>query len=324
MDIRGSQPVENTSSKNPDSQRGPECSHGHACGSSSSEHEYTVPDKVTLLVDAKRFVVNPTLFTKYPNTMLGRMFNSSIENQFSLKPNEQGEYEVAKGLSAAIFRAILDYYRTGLVSCPASESIRELREACDYLMIPFDMQTIKTDNIRDFLHELSNEGARRQFERYLQEILLPVMVEYTGKGERECHVVILLDDDTIDWDEQCPPSAGEEHIKRVYNSELNRYFKYFENRDIAKEILQEKGLKKIRIGVEGYPTTKAKTRVKPNTGRTEVVYNYVQRPFLRMSWEKEEAKSRHVDFTCVNIKTDIAPDAEGATLAAGPEEETDS
>lgn len=28
----------------------------------------------------------------------------------------------------------------------------------------------------------------------------------------------------------------------------------------------------------------------------EVMYNYVQRPFIRMSWEKEEAKSRHVDF----------------------------
>ena len=41
----------------------------------------------------------------------------------------------------------------------------------------------------------------------------------------------------------------------VYNSELNRYFKYFENRDIAKEILQEKGLKKIRIGVEGRRNT---------------------------------------------------------------------
>ena len=36
-----------------------------------------------------------------------RMFSSSIENQFSLKPNEQGEYEVAKGVTAAIFRAIL-------------------------------------------------------------------------------------------------------------------------------------------------------------------------------------------------------------------------
>lgn len=32
-----------------------------------------------------------------------------------------------------------------------------------------------------------------------------------------------------------------------------------------------------------------------------MIYNYVQRPFIRMSWEKEEAKSRHVDFqVCVS------------------------
>jgi len=64
-------------------------------------------------------------------------------------------------------------------------------------------------------------------------------------------------------------------------------------------------------------------RVRPATGRTEVVYNYVQRPFLRMSWEKDEAKSRHVDFTCVKIKTDIAPDAEAATLLSGQEDNFD-
>ncbi len=51
-----------------------------------------------------------------------------------------------------------------------------------------------------------------------------------------------------------------------------------------------------------------------------VVYNYVQRPFIRVSWEKEEAKSRHVDFTTVKIKTDIAPDAEAATLLSGNED----
>lgn len=34
-----------------------------------------------------------------------------------------------------------------------------------------------------------------------------------------------------------------------------------------------------------------------------VIYNYVQRPFIRMSWEKEEAKSRHVDFQCVKSKS---------------------
>ena len=38
-------------------------------------------------------------------------------------------------------------------------------------------------------------------------------------------------------------------------------------------------------------------------GRPEVIYNYVQRPFIRMSWEKEEGKSRHVDFQCVKSKS---------------------
>ena len=92
----------------------------------------------------------------------------------------------------------------------------ELRETCDYLMIPFDEKTIKTHNIckalfstcffpasffpplfvtaavqsylsapsssssssGDFLNELSNDGARQQFEKYLQEDLLPAMVQY--------------------------------------------------------------------------------------------------------------------------------------------------
>ena len=37
----------------------------------------------------------------------------------------------------------------------------------------------------------------------------------------------------------------------VVNNDLCRYFKYFENRDIAKEILRDRGLKKIRMGIEG-------------------------------------------------------------------------
>ena len=77
----------------------------------------------------------------------------------------------------------------------------------------------------------------------------------------------------------------------------------------------------LNLSTKGYPTTKEKIRVRPNTGRTEVEYNYIQRPYLRMSWEKEEAKSRHVDFTCLKIKTEIAPDAEAATLvSSGPDD----
>lgn len=76
---------------------------------------------------------------------------------------------------------------------------------------------------------------------------------------------------------------------------------YIENRDVAKQVLKERGLKKIRLGIEGYPTYKEKVRKRPG-GRAEVIYNYVQRPFIHMSWEKEEAKSRHVDFQVGSLK----------------------
>lgn len=64
-----------------------------------------------------------------------------------------------------------------------------------------------------------------------------------------------------------------------------------------------------------------------------VIYNYVQRPFLHMSWEKEEAKSRHVDFQCVKSKSitnlseatadpaSVDPGAIAAAVAAAPTEE---
>lgn len=84
-------------------------------------------------------------------------------------------------------------------------------------------------------------------------------------------------------------------ILAVNSTAMYRFFKYIENRDVAKQVMKDRGLKKIRLGIEGYPTHKEKIKKRPG-GRAEVIYNYVQRPFIHMSWEKEEAKSRHVDF----------------------------
>ena len=83
---------------------------------------------------------------------------------------------------------------------------------------------------------------------------------------------------------------------------MYRFFKYIENRDVAKQVLKDRGLKKLRLGIEGYPTHKEKVRLRTGS-RPEVIYNYVQRPFIHLSWEKEEAKSRHVDFQCVKSKS---------------------
>lgn len=259
------------------------------------------PEKVTLLVDGTRFVVNPQIFTAHPDTMLGRMFGPGREYNFT-RPNEKGEYEIAEGISATVFRTVLDYYKTGIINCPDGISIPDLRDTCDYLCINFDFNTIRCQDLSALLHELSNDGAHKQFDHYLEELILPIMVGCAKKGERECHIVVLTDEDSVDWDEDHPPPMGEEYSQILYSSKLYRFFKYIENRDVAKTVLKERGLKNIRIGIEGYPTCKEKIKRRPG-GRSEVIYNYVQRPFIQMSWEKEEGKSRHVDFQCVRSKS---------------------
>jgi BTB/POZ domain-containing protein 10 len=54
-------------------------------------------------------VLDPNLLTAKPDTMLGRMFGNRTDGgQGDLVcTNERGEYEVAEGLSATCFRAIL-------------------------------------------------------------------------------------------------------------------------------------------------------------------------------------------------------------------------
>jgi BTB/POZ domain-containing protein 10 len=63
------------------------------------------------------------------------------------------------------------------------------------------------------LHELSNEGAREQFEVFLEQHILPLMVGAAQRGDREAHIVILLDDDTVEWDHDYPPQMGEEYTR---------------------------------------------------------------------------------------------------------------
>jgi len=255
-------------------------------------------EKITLVVDDTRFVVEPSMLTQRPETMLGRMF-SGVDY---VQVNERGEYEVALGTSATTFRAVLDYYRTGVINCPPDCSVQELREACDYFLLPFSATTVKCQNLRELLHELSNEGARDQFEQFLECLILPEMVECASQGDRECHIVILLEDDSIDWDDDFPPPIGEEYTQTIKSTPMYRFFKYVENREEAKAVLRERGLKKVKLGIEGYPTHKERVKKRPG-GKAEVIYNYVQRPFIHMSWEKEEAKSRHVDFQCVKSKS---------------------
>ena len=48
-----------------------------------------------------------------------------------------------------------------------------------------------------------------------------------------------------------------------------RFFRYVENREVAKVVLRERGLKKVKLGIEGHPTHKEKVKKRPG-GRAEV------------------------------------------------------
>lgn len=45
---------------------------------------------------------------------------------------------------------VQEYYKNGYISSPDSQSIQELRETCDYFMIPFSEKTVKTNNLSEY------------------------------------------------------------------------------------------------------------------------------------------------------------------------------
>lgn len=63
------------------------------------------------------------------------------------------------------------------------------------------------------MHEMSNIGAKKKFQSFLANLILPAMAQSTDAGERECHIVVLNDNDIIDWDEEDPPGVGEEYAQ---------------------------------------------------------------------------------------------------------------
>jgi len=43
--------------------------------------------------------------------------------------------------------------------------------------------------------------------------LMNMVHDVLQHGDRECHIVILADEDVVDWDEQYPPQMGDEYAQ---------------------------------------------------------------------------------------------------------------
>lgn len=238
--------------------------------------------------------------------MLGRMFAAHGEPDVPPRsPNDRGDYVIQHqaGFSDKCFTAILDFYRVGKIRCPPNVAMAELHAACKFFLIPFSHESVKSDDIGLLLHQLSNQGAQTQFRRFTEDLLIPAMARSAELGERECHVVLLCSDDVVEWDDDMPPRLGEQYAQVVRSTALVRFMKYHENRALARAALRQRGLRHVKIGIEGFPTFAEKIRRGEDGTKSEVIYNYEQRPFLKLSWEQEDSKSRHVNFQTVRART---------------------
>lgn len=55
----------------------------------------------------------------------------------------------------------------------------------------------------------------------------------------------------IAFHRHCHTNVVSSCVLVIYSTPLYKFFKYCENRDVAKQVLKERGLKKIRLGIEG-------------------------------------------------------------------------
>ena len=84
-----------------------------------------------------------------------RMFGSALDSKVT-KSNSRGDFEVARGIGTTIFKVLLEYYKCGVMTCPSHVSVTDLKEACEYFLIPFHTETVKCYDLRKSHHKLHN------------------------------------------------------------------------------------------------------------------------------------------------------------------------
>lgn len=50
------------------------------------------------------------------------------------------------------------------------------------------------------------------------KVVLTILYDMLQRGDRECHIVVLCDDDIVDWDNDYPPQMGEDNPQSKLHS----------------------------------------------------------------------------------------------------------
>jgi len=123
--------------------------------------------RVVLNVGGKRFETLTETLKKYPNTMLGAMFSSSVAMAV---PDDHGEYFFDR--EPKLFEVILNFYRHGKIIIPANRSSEMVKEELDFFGINVEEYTeglgLELKREADFI-------AQRKLTGFLEDYLVPRM-----------------------------------------------------------------------------------------------------------------------------------------------------
>jgi len=123
--------------------------------------------RVILNVGGKKFETLLDTLRKYPNTMLGAMFSSSVAMAV---PDENGEYFFDR--DPKMFEVILNFYRHGKIIIPANRPAEMVKEELDFFGINVE------DSADALGAELKREAdfvAQKKLTAFIEEFLVSRM-----------------------------------------------------------------------------------------------------------------------------------------------------
>lgn len=123
--------------------------------------------RVILNVGGKRFETLVETLKKFPNTMLGAMFSSSVAIAV---PDENGEYFFDR--DPKLFEVVLNFYRHSKIIIPANRSAEMVKEELDFFGIGVEDCT---DGLGTELKRETDFIAQRKLTAFIEDYLVSKM-----------------------------------------------------------------------------------------------------------------------------------------------------
>jgi hypothetical protein len=158
--------------------------------------QFPTNDRVKLNVGGVRYETTTTTLLKYPETLLGVMFQP--QNKRLLKIDNNGEVFIDR--DGGIFSVILNFYRNGNIIIPPTMSQQMVEQELEFFQIPSPFkQPLRTgETLYEKLRAVKERFAREHrakfegtyvpiWDNFLSKVA-PMLIDVANKGQEDCQI----------------------------------------------------------------------------------------------------------------------------------------